>query len=76
MNNYLFEDQAMWIKRDIILFLAGAQTFHTLSHILLAFSGSLPIRFFNFWWTKQLNILGIIINMAVTAALFYWLSII
>lgn len=65
----------MWDKRDIILFLAGAEAFHTLTHIVLALSDSLPIRFFSLSWTKQLNMIGIVINALITALLIWWVSI-
>jgi len=64
----------MWSTRDIILFLAGAEAFHTLSHIVIAFSGLLPIKICSITWTKQLNVLGIVINALITAGLLWWIS--
>lgn len=62
----------MWSKREIVLFFAGAQVFHTLSHILINLDGALPIRFFFITWTKQMNMAAIIINVIVTVALLWW----
>lgn len=64
----------MCSKGDLIVFLAGAQTFHTLSHILLSFTETLPIKVFSITWTQQLNIVAIVINGLVTAALLWWAS--
>lgn len=64
----------MFNKRETIIFFAGAEAFHTLSHILFAFTGTLPIRIFSFNWTGQLNSAGIVINALVTAALLWWAS--
>ena len=61
----------MYTTRELIIFLAGAQTFHTLSHIIIMYTGSLPIKVFNFSWTKDWNLGAIIINMIITAALFW-----
>lgn len=64
----------MFTTREIAIFLAGAQTFHTLSHILIMYTGSLPIKVFSFSWTKDWNLGAIMINLAITAALFWWIS--
>jgi hypothetical protein len=61
-----------WTTRDIFIFLAGAEAFHTLSHVLINVSGTLPITFFNITWTQQLNLLAIIINGAITIGLLIW----
>jgi hypothetical protein len=59
--------------REWIIFLAGAQTFHTITHILMNVSGALPIRFFAINLTPQLNIGAIFVNLLITAGLFWWL---
>lgn len=64
----------MWSTREIIIFLAGAQTFHTLSHIIFALSRTLPIKFWFITWNQQLNLIAIIINVIVMVGLFWWLS--
>lgn len=61
-------------KRDVILVLAGAQLFHTVSHIIIYYSGTLPIQFFFINWTAQMNVWAIAINAIITAALFWWAS--
>jgi hypothetical protein len=64
----------MWETRDIVIFLAGAEVFHTLSHILFNYSGTLPVHFWFINWTKQLNLWGIIINALITLGLFWWIA--
>jgi hypothetical protein len=60
--------------RDVAIFLAGAQTFHTLSHLWLRFSGLLPLRLrvppmtFAVGWNDG----AIVINALVTALLYWW----
>jgi len=61
-----------WSKRDLLLFLAGAEAFHTLVHVLLYFSGLLPIKLI-IEWTSQLNLYAIIINALITIGLL-WLA--
>lgn len=63
----------MWSKKEIIIFVAGAQTFHTLTHILINFTGTLPIKFFFINWTWGLNFIGIIVNILITIVLFTWI---
>lgn len=62
----------MFSKREWIIFATGAQAFHTLSHILITFTGTLPIYIYTIEWTQQLNYGGILINSAITFALFKW----
>jgi len=63
----------MWSTRDIVLFFAGAEFFHTLSHIFFAFSGMLPIHFLFITWGQQLNLIfGIIGNALITGGLLWW----
>lgn len=65
----------MFRKRDVVVFLAGAEAFHTLAHIVIAYSGTLPIKFFFIEWTSQLNLYyGIGLNALVTIALLWWAS--
>ncbi len=64
----------MCSKRDIVIFLAGVQTFHTLSHILLSFTETLPIKVFSITWTQQLNLFAIILNGLTTLGLLWWSS--
>lgn len=58
--------------REILAFFIGAQTFHTLSHIILRYSGTLPITFWTITWTQQLNLIAIACNALVTLLLVWW----
>lgn len=60
-------------KRDWVLFFLGAQVFHTLSHIMLAVSGMLPVHVFSWTITQQTNLIITLVNILVTVALGYWL---
>lgn len=62
----------MWSKRDILMFLAGAQVFHTFSHIVIAFTHTLPINIFGWHYTQQTNLYMTIINFVVAAGLLWW----
>lgn len=62
----------MFGKKEWILFFAGAEAFHTLSHILISFTDTLPVKFYSIEWTQQLNMYGIVINALVTVALLWW----
>ncbi len=64
----------MCTKRDALVFLAGAQVFHTISHVIINFTDTLPIKVFSITWTQQLNVLAIAINGLVTVGLFWWIS--
>ena len=61
----------MFTKREWIIFTAGAEAFHTLSHIILALNG-LPIKFYNMTITSTFNLWAIIINAVITLGLFAW----
>lgn len=63
----------MWSQKEIIIFLAGAQSFHTLTHIIINLTDMLPIKFCSINWTRQLNMAAIFINALITAGLFYWI---
>lgn len=60
--------------RDVIIFLAGAQAFHTISHIAIGYLHILPIKIFGINWTQQLNLFAIIINAVITILLLWWVS--
>lgn len=62
----------MLTTREWLLFFAGAQAFHTISHIFLYFANILPITIFSISFTQQLNLLAIIINAATTVALLWF----
>jgi hypothetical protein len=59
--------------RDCCVFLAGAQAFHTISHLLLGVSGSLPmeLKYPPMTVTASMNAWAIAINAITTFALIY-----
>jgi hypothetical protein len=62
----------MWTKREILLFFAGAEAFHTLSHLMLPMMVHFPVYILGIEYTSLLNILTILINLAITIALIWW----
>lgn len=64
----------MWTKREILIFLAGAATLHTLSHVMLQFAAVLPLNFWGIIVTYSLNTYALIISALVTAALLWLIS--
>jgi len=64
----------MFSKKELIIFAAGAEAFHTLSHVVIQCTDILPITIYSIQWTPALNILGIVVNAAVTVALLRWAS--
>jgi hypothetical protein len=62
----------MWSTREIIIFLAGASAFHTLSHIILPFTKILPITVWGITVTPNLNYFVIGLNVLITLGLIIW----
>ena len=62
----------MWSTRDIIIFCAGAQAFHTLTHVLMVRLCTLPIQLGPIAFTPQLNMYAIVINAVITVLLLWW----
>lgn len=62
----------MFSFRDLIVFLAGAEFFHTLSHIILPFFITLPMDFKFIVLTNNINMFAIIINAIITLLLLWW----
>lgn len=62
----------MFSFRDFIIFLAGAEFFHTISHIILPFLITLPMEFTFIVLTKNLNMFVIAINAIITLLLLWW----
>lgn len=62
----------MCTKRDWIVFFAGAEAFHTISHAVLGISGKLPITIFSITLTPNLNLLCIMVNAIITVGLLAW----
>ena len=62
----------MLLKKDVLFFLAGAMTFHTVAHMVLYWSGLLPLTLFGMVITEQLNVVAIIVNLLITIGLLYY----
>ena len=60
------------ILRDIVIFIAGAEFFHTLSHIILPYFITLPINMKFLTLTPTINVVVIVINAIVTLLLLWW----
>ena len=58
--------------RDVLIFFAGAEFFHTVSHILLPFLLHLPIEMMGITVTPTLNMWAIIFNGLITVGLLLW----
>jgi hypothetical protein len=61
-------------KKHAIIFAAGAAAFHTLSHIMFAFSGKLPMHVWGMDWTQGYNLVTIVVSAVITAGLLFWAS--
>lgn len=62
----------MFSLRDLIIFLAGAEFFHTLSHIFLAFYVQFPMKMKFMTMSSKMNVWAIIINAIITLVLIGW----
>ena len=65
------------VLRDVLVFLAGAEAFHTLTHAWLGLSGALPVAMPFFpavELTQGVNVLAIAINALVTGGLLLWVT--
>jgi hypothetical protein len=62
----------MFSLKNILIFLAGAEFFHTLSHLLMPLFVELPLETKIIHLTPSLNIWAIIINALITLALLWW----
>lgn len=58
--------------RDVIVFLAGAEFFHTISHIILPYFITLPIHTSVIEVTHTVNYVAIFINAIITLLLLWW----
>lgn len=65
----------MWTKRELLLFLAGFELFHTISHIVIAKLGDTPVKVYfpEETWRKW-NFWTIIVNGVITLGLLIWAS--
>ena len=62
----------MFSLRTLIIFLAGAEFFHTFIHIFFYYFVSLPLDLKFIVLTPTLNNWGIIINAFITIVLIWW----
>lgn len=67
-------EEHMLKLRDVVIFFAGAEFFHTLSHIMLPYFITLPVDMGFMMFTPKLNIWAIIINAIITILLLGWAS--
>ncbi|HVU85758.1 MAG TPA: hypothetical protein VHD36_00435 [Pirellulales bacterium] len=63
-------------QRDTLIFVGGAETLHTLSHLWLAFSGMLPMTFpltaaSAITLTPGLNVFATIVNAVIAGVCLY-----
>jgi hypothetical protein len=63
----------MCTKKEIIIFFAGFETFHTLAHLLF-YAYGLTIHLTWISVTPKLNLAAFIINLLIATGLFYWAS--
>ncbi len=56
--------------RDIVLFFAGFEFFHTMTHVFFSFLVPLDLKFIIL--TPTLNTWSIVINALITLALLWW----
>jgi hypothetical protein len=62
------------LVRDTVVFFAGFEAFHTLSHLGLGMSGLLPmsVAWFPVEVTPALNAIAVVVNALITCGLLYW----
>jgi hypothetical protein len=58
--------------RDVVIFLAGAEFFHTISHIVMPYFISLPIDMKFMVMTSTMNNYAIGVNAVITILLLWW----
>ena len=58
--------------RDVVIFFAGAEFFHTISHIVLPYFLTLPLDMKFMQLTVTVNYWAIAINAVITLALLWW----
>lgn len=64
----------MFSLKNVLIFLAGAEFFHTLSHIILPYVINLPIVIKGIEFTSTVNLWVIVINAIITILLLWWAS--
>jgi hypothetical protein len=58
--------------RDVLVFLAGAEFFHTLAHIMMPYFVNFPMDMDVVVMTSTMNNYAIVINAAITVFLLWW----
>lgn len=58
--------------RDFVIFLAGAEFFHTISHLILPYFVTMPVDLRVILLTSTMNIWIVIINGLLTILLLWW----
>jgi len=58
--------------RDVVIFFAGAEFFHTISHIILPYFFTMPLNMSFMVLTTRLNCWAIAANAIITIALLWW----
>lgn len=61
----------MCTKKEWIIFFAGAEAFHALSHLLFYFSAQ-TFSFYSILITQQFNLWATLINGGITIWLLWW----
>ena len=66
----------MITMRETAIFLAGAQAYHTISHLWLGLSGLLPLELKvpKMVLTARFNAFATLVNVLLTGVLFWWVS--
>jgi hypothetical protein len=64
----------MFSLKNVLIFFAGAEFWHTFTHIMLAYANQFPLDLKLVILTASLNMWGIIINGLITIALLFWAS--
>jgi hypothetical protein len=64
----------MFSLKNVLIFLAGAEFWHTFTHTVFAYVKPFPLDLKLIVLTSTLNMWGIIINGIITIALLWWAS--
>lgn len=67
-------ESKMFSLRNILIFFAGFEFFHTISHIAMPFLVSFPLDLKFMLLTSTMNNWAIVINGIITIALLWWAS--
>jgi len=62
----------MCTLRDVVVFLAGAETMHAVSHVFMHYYVTFPFHTSLVEVTSQMNNIGMIVNAVVAVLLIVW----